>query len=68
VKYGYANGLEEETEKMRYDFFYIKHQSWMLDLRIIVETLGVLLLDRRSHEVAKTRLAPGSLPDPNAVS
>src|SRR5579871_528881 len=27
IKYGYANGLEEETEKMRYDLYYIKHRS-----------------------------------------
>jgi lipopolysaccharide/colanic/teichoic acid biosynthesis glycosyltransferase len=25
VRQGYANGLEEETEKMRYDLYYIKH-------------------------------------------
>jgi exopolysaccharide biosynthesis polyprenyl glycosylphosphotransferase len=68
VRYGYANDLEEETEKMRYDFYYIKHRSLFLDLRIILETFGVLLFDRRSHQAAKPRVAPDRVPDLNAVS
>ncbi len=50
LKYGYANGLEEETEKMRYDLFYIKHRSVALDLRILIATLGLVAWDNRSHE------------------
>jgi len=53
VKYGYANGLDEETEKMRYDLFYIKHRSFVLDLRILVATLGLVLWDSRSHEAVR---------------
>ncbi len=68
VRYGYANDLEEETEKMRYDFYYIKHRSLFLDLRIILETFGVLLFDRRSHQAAKPHVAPDRVPDLNAVS
>jgi len=61
VKYGYANDLEEETEKMRYDFYYIKHRSIELDVRILLETARVLVFDRRSHQSAKTRVpAPAS--------
>ena len=30
VCYGYANSLEEETEKMCYDLYYIKHCSLVL--------------------------------------
>jgi len=39
VCYGYANTLEEEMEKIRYDFFYLKHMSFWLDLRILFETV-----------------------------
>jgi hypothetical protein len=53
VRYGYANGLEEETEKMRYDLYYIKHRSLWLDLRILAETARVLTFDRRSHETVR---------------
>jgi exopolysaccharide biosynthesis polyprenyl glycosylphosphotransferase len=52
VRYGYANSLQEETEKMRYDLYYIKHRSLSLDLRILLSTVGVLLFDPRSHESA----------------
>jgi exopolysaccharide biosynthesis polyprenyl glycosylphosphotransferase len=43
VRQGYANGLEEETEKMRYDLYYIKHMSIALDMRILVETIRTVL-------------------------
>jgi exopolysaccharide biosynthesis polyprenyl glycosylphosphotransferase len=42
VRYRYANNLEEEIEKLRYDLYYVKHVSLWLDLRILVETCGVL--------------------------
>ncbi len=43
VRYGYANNLEEETEKMRYDLYYVKHLSVWLDLRILFDTVKVVL-------------------------
>jgi exopolysaccharide biosynthesis polyprenyl glycosylphosphotransferase len=46
VRYGYANNLAEETEKMRYDLYYVKHRSLGLDLRILLHTLRVVLLGR----------------------
>jgi lipopolysaccharide/colanic/teichoic acid biosynthesis glycosyltransferase len=46
VKYGYANNLEEEIEKMRYDLYYIKHASVWLDLRIVIDTIKIVLLGR----------------------
>ena len=49
VKYGYANSLEEETEKMRYDLYYIKHRSLSLDLAILARTVSVLLFHGQSH-------------------
>jgi exopolysaccharide biosynthesis polyprenyl glycosylphosphotransferase len=58
VRYGYANGLEEETEKMRYDLYYVKHMSLALDLRILAETAKVVLLGRdASLERARPRPA-----------
>src|SRR2546426_11018358 len=43
VRYGYANTLEEEMEKIRYDFFYLKHMSFWLDLQILFETVRIVL-------------------------
>jgi hypothetical protein len=49
---------------MRYDLYYIKHRSLWLDVQILLQTIGVLLLDRRSHEVVRApALAPGTAPD-----
>jgi exopolysaccharide biosynthesis polyprenyl glycosylphosphotransferase len=44
VRYGYANSLEEETEKMRHDLYYIKRMSLRLDLRIVLDTAKLVFM------------------------
>ena len=51
VRYGYANNIEEETEKMRYDLYYIKNRSLRLDARILLETVGIILLGHGASQV-----------------
>jgi exopolysaccharide biosynthesis polyprenyl glycosylphosphotransferase len=53
VRYRYANDVDEEMEKMRYDLYYIKHYSIGLDLRILFETIGVIFFrhERRVHKM-----------------
>jgi exopolysaccharide biosynthesis polyprenyl glycosylphosphotransferase len=64
VRYGYANSLDEETEKMRYDLYYIKHRSLWLDLRILFETVAVIACAQGSHEsVRRSSAAVTSWPD-----
>ncbi len=48
IRYGYANNLEEEIEKMRYDLYYIKHLSFWFDLRILVDTVKTVMFGRGS--------------------
>lgn len=48
VRYQYANNLNEEIEKLRFDLYYIKHYSLWMDLRILLETLRVVC---KGHEV-----------------
>lgn len=48
VRYRYANDLEEEIEKMRYDLYYVKHMSLSLDLRILFETVRIILMGHGS--------------------
>jgi exopolysaccharide biosynthesis polyprenyl glycosylphosphotransferase len=55
VRYGYANNIEEETEKMRYDLYYIKNRSLRLDARILLETVGIILLGHGASQV-RTRV------------
>jgi exopolysaccharide biosynthesis polyprenyl glycosylphosphotransferase len=49
VRYRYANNLNEEMEKLRFDLYYLKHYSLWLDLRILVETVAMIFV--RSHPV-----------------
>jgi exopolysaccharide biosynthesis polyprenyl glycosylphosphotransferase len=53
VRYGYANNLDEETEKMRYDLFYIKNRSVWLDVRILFETVGIIVFGQGASEVRR---------------
>jgi lipopolysaccharide/colanic/teichoic acid biosynthesis glycosyltransferase len=43
VKYGYAADERDALEKLQYDFWYLRHQSWRLDLRIVGRTLRSFL-------------------------
>ena len=68
VRYGYANNLEEETEKMRYDLYYIKNRSLWLDLRIMLETVGIVLFgtgrDAKSGAAARRCVRRSTWPPP----
>ena len=51
VRYGYANNLDEETEKMRYDLYYIKNRTPWLDFRIMFATIGIVLFGQDGAQV-----------------
>jgi exopolysaccharide biosynthesis polyprenyl glycosylphosphotransferase len=46
TRFGYSVSLEQVTEKIRYDLFYIKQMSLWLDLRILVDTVKIMLFGR----------------------
>jgi lipopolysaccharide/colanic/teichoic acid biosynthesis glycosyltransferase len=60
IRYRYANGLDEEIEKMRYDLYYIKHLSFWLDLRIICETITVVFFGQESRDAESAEVATGT--------
>lgn len=39
VNYGYAGDERDALEKLQYDFYYLRHQSLLLDVRIILRTI-----------------------------
>ncbi len=43
VKYGYAGDERDALEKLQYEFFYLRHQSLGLDLRIVGRTVRSVL-------------------------
>ncbi|HUX96704.1 MAG TPA: sugar transferase [Bacteroidales bacterium] len=46
VKYGYASNLDQMVERLEYDLYYLEHRSLMFDLKIIFETIGIVLRGR----------------------
>jgi len=63
VRYRYANNIEEEIEKLRYDLFYVKYASIALDLRVLVQTIKVILLGHQGM----VALSGSRAPAPSAI-
>jgi len=43
VRYQYGSTIEDTTEKLQYDLYYVKNHSLFLDMVILFETVGVVL-------------------------
>jgi len=46
LKYPYGASIEDAAQKLRYDLYYTKNSSLVLDLLIIIQTVEVLLLGK----------------------
>ena len=44
VRYHYGASVEDSAEKLQYDLYYVKNHSLMLDLVVLFETVGVVLM------------------------
>jgi exopolysaccharide biosynthesis polyprenyl glycosylphosphotransferase len=62
VRYRYANNIEEEIEKLRYDLFYVKYASAALDLRVLLKTVRVIVVGQPAEAVstADARIEAGA--------
>lgn len=47
--FAYADNEEDTREKLRYDLYYVKNQSLLLDLLIIIQTVEVVLFKKGSR-------------------
>lgn len=43
VRQGYAAGQDETLEKLRHDFYYIKHLSLWMDVRVVIRTVYTVM-------------------------
>ena len=46
ISYGYGASVEDATEKLNYDLFYIKNMSIFLDIVIIIRTVKIVIFSR----------------------
>ena len=44
VNYDYGRNVVDALEKLRYDLYYIKHQSLHLDIIILLKTINTILM------------------------
>jgi sugar transferase (PEP-CTERM system associated) len=44
VRYTYGASIEESSKKLEYDLYYVKNNTLLLDLQILLETVRVVLL------------------------
>ena len=62
VRYRYANNIEEEIEKLKYDLYYVKYASPLLDVRILFKTIRVMLCGHLEGHRAEPEPAQKPLP------
>ena len=43
INYGYAATVEDTSVKLEYDLYYIKHRSFLMDIIILLRTVGTVL-------------------------
>ena len=46
VRYHYGASIEDSAEKLQYDLYYVKNHSLFLDIVVLFETVGVVLLGK----------------------
>ena len=44
MRYHYGASVEDSAEKLQYDLYYVKNHTLFLDLVILFETVGVVLM------------------------
>jgi len=49
VRYQYGSTVEDAAEKLQFDLYYVKNHSLLLDIVVIFETIGVVLMRKGAH-------------------
>lgn len=49
VRYHYGASVDDSAEKLQYDLYYVKNHSLFLDLLVLFETVGVVLMGKGAH-------------------
>jgi lipopolysaccharide/colanic/teichoic acid biosynthesis glycosyltransferase len=46
INYGYGASTKDALEKLQYDLYYVKNESFLLDIYIMLRTVRVMLLGK----------------------
>ena len=46
LNYPYGASVEDSMEKLKFDLYYVKHQSFMFDMLILIRTVEVVLFGK----------------------
>lgn len=46
IMYPYGASIEDAKEKLQYDLYYIKNNSFIMDMRIVMKTISVVILGK----------------------
>lgn len=49
IKYGYGSSDKDALEKLKYDLYYIKNMSLVMDLMVIFQTVKIVIMGRGSR-------------------
>ena len=49
VRYAYGASLEDARKKHQFDLYYVKNNSLLLDLQVLIETVSVVLFREGAH-------------------
>lgn len=49
VRYQYGASAEDSAQKLQYDLYYVKNHTLFLDLVVLFETIGVVLMRKGAH-------------------
>jgi len=49
VRYQYGSTVADAQEKLHYDLYYVKNHSLLLDMLILIQTVGVVLTGKGAH-------------------
>lgn len=49
VRFHYGASVEDSAEKLQYDLYYVKNHTLFLDLVVLFETIGVVLMAKGAH-------------------
>ena len=43
VRYGYGDSIEDALQKLQYDLYYVKNNSLLLDVLVLIDTFKVVM-------------------------